>query len=471
MAVEVDMNSQVEVMQRTLRSRPNLEEVLRMTGLDAQAHTPDERERLLRDLERDTAIRAEGVRNLFTVAYESRDPDLAKRVVQALLTIFVEGNLGRSRRDMEQALRFLDEQIKSYEDQLSAAERRLADFKRQNVGLLQESGSVASRIETAKQGLLQVKGQLDDARTRRTTLIAQLKQIPEFLELDSSPQFVIQGNGRTPTELEQRIAQAQKKLDELTLKYTDKHPDVIATREMLASLQAQQKAAVASEPAGSGTAGQQWSGKQRTSNAVYEQVRLKLVETESEIQMYERRFSEQESEIARLEQLASAAPAVEAELTSLNRDYDVLKKNYEELLARREAAKLSQDADSSADKVEFRVVEPPEVPLVPSSPNRSILVTLVLLVGGGAGVGFAFLLAQLNNAFTTIQQMRAAFPLPVLGGVSEVAMMPHRRWRASGVVGFAAGVFGLAIAYATIIAFVRYSIQPGDLLAPLWNGI
>ena len=169
-AVDVDMNQQVEVMQRTLLSRPNLQKVLRATELNLLARTPEEEDRLLKQLNADTAIRPQGVHNLFTVEYINPNPTLARSVVQALLNIFVESNLGSSRRDMNQAQRFIDDRIKDYERQLKEAEQRLADFKRKNPDLTQGATTVASRLEAAKLRLAEIKSQLDDSSTRRASL-------------------------------------------------------------------------------------------------------------------------------------------------------------------------------------------------------------------------------------------------------------------------------------------------------------
>ncbi len=116
-AVETDLDQEVAIMQRTLLSRPNLAEVARATDLDLEATTPIEMEGLLSRIERSASIRAQG-RNLFTVGYIDGDPVLAKAVVQALLTIFVETNLGQNRQDMENARSFIESQLAIYQKQL-----------------------------------------------------------------------------------------------------------------------------------------------------------------------------------------------------------------------------------------------------------------------------------------------------------------------------------------------------------------
>jgi len=115
--------TQLEILQRTLLSRPNLEKLISKTDLDLTLNSPSDRERLLSRLA--TAIKVTPqTKNLFTIYYRDKSPKLAHDVVQTLLTIFVESATGGSRSDMENARRFLERQIQSYEQQLRYAASR-----------------------------------------------------------------------------------------------------------------------------------------------------------------------------------------------------------------------------------------------------------------------------------------------------------------------------------------------------------
>ncbi len=143
-------------------------------------------------------------------------------------------------------------------------------------------------------------------------------------------------------------------------------------------------------------------------------------------------------------------PSVLAEYQNMDRDYGVLRRNYDELLARLHAANIAEAADTQADKVQLRVVDPPEVPRLPISPNRILLVTGVLVAGLGAGAGACLLLAQLDRSFATVEQLRA-LGLPVLGGLSVVGAASTRTV-AFGVARFALALLGLAIIYGGVLA-------------------
>ncbi len=127
--------TQLEILQRTLLSRPNLEKLISKTDLDLTLNGQSDRERLMTRLASEIKVVPQ-TKNLFTITFRDRSPKIAHDVVQTLLTIFVESATGSNRTDMENARRFLERQIASYEQQLRAAEKRRAEFRARYVDIL-----------------------------------------------------------------------------------------------------------------------------------------------------------------------------------------------------------------------------------------------------------------------------------------------------------------------------------------------
>src|ERR1700758_1577641 len=127
LAADTDPSRHLDFMQRTLVSRPNLEQLIRLTDLDTGIRTPAEKEALFKRLATDIEVRPITT-NLLSLSYRDSDPILAKNIVQSLLTIFAEKMAGSSRADMDSAQRFLEGEIASYRDQLRAAEKRRAEL-------------------------------------------------------------------------------------------------------------------------------------------------------------------------------------------------------------------------------------------------------------------------------------------------------------------------------------------------------
>ena len=448
-----NLDQKVTYMKRTLLSRPNLAKVVRATDMDLAIKSDTEMERLLDKLEKEIEVRSQG-QDLFTIAYANRNPQTAQRVVQSLLNIFVESNLGENRTEMEKARAFVEAQIAQYERQLNEAERRLAKFKTDNMGMLSNAGTYVQRMESARQELQSATAAYQDAVLLRDQLQGQLVSIPQYLSIDQQPQVVVNAGGFSGTSLQLRIQELEKSLDSMLSQYTDQHPDVLSTRRILKRLQAEREAEVkTAEQAKSavGPDGQSVGGsKSSIPNPVYEQVKLRLVDADSQVVARQRKVEQAKADAERFAQLAATAPEIEAKHTALNRDYDVIKKNYEALLSRRESAKIAQAVDAETD-IQFRIVDPPEVPNVPVGPNRKLFLSLVLVAALGSGVALAYLLSQLDVSFASMAHLREAFGLPVLGSVSVVAFKRQRGLRLANVMAFAACLIALTAAYGGIV--------------------
>ncbi|MES2353881.1 MAG: XrtA system polysaccharide chain length determinant [Pseudomonadota bacterium] len=444
LAVPGNVDQQIVMVTRTLISRPNLEKVIRMADLDIKAKTAEEKEALLDKLTKQVELKSAGKDNLFTISYADATPDTAKKVVQSLLTIFVESSLGDKRKDADQARRFLDEQIKAYEQKLLLAENALKEFKQHNFGFVPGQGpgqDYYSRLGEANTVLSQARLELREAENGKNALRKQISgDEPVMLtdkEMSASP------------DLEARIQTLRKNLDGLRMNYTEEHPDITGTKRVLDQLEEQRKQEIeAKRKAGGGI----------RQNMTFQNLQLALAEAEAMVASLQARVSEYERRFSALKAAADKVPQVEAEYSQLNRDYDVNKQNYEKLLSRRESAQISGDMDANTGVMDFRIIDPPRVPLVPSSPNRPFLLSMVLLGGIAGGIGLAFVLSQIKPTFTDRKSLREATGLPILGGVSMIWTAQESKKRKKNFATWAASYFGLVATYAGIMAVLTLQL-------------
>ena len=414
--------SQLELLQRTALSRPNLEKLISKTDLELQITGPTDLERMVLDLYEGIHITAQ-TKNLFSISYRNASPKLAYDVVQQFLTIFIESRSGNNRSDMENAKQFLDQQISQYEQKLRLAETKRAEFRAKYIDLLPSDAGGTSRLEAARATQTQMEERLKDINLRHDMLKQQLATTPETL---SEADVATGGGGGNSA-----IAAAEAKLRELQLRYTDQHPDVIAQKNLLASLRANPP----SEPSASRPAA---SHGRSFANPVFGQLKLQLFENEGAAASLQRQIADQAKEIDKLAAIARGAPGLMAEYTDMNRDYDVLVKNHAELIARRESMRISSAADSETDKVKLDVVDPPQVPRIPVAPKRMLLDTAVLALGFAGGIGVALMLLQFDSSFETIDELRK-LDIPVAGSISLIAaVVPlHRRLLSAGSLAMA----------------------------------
>ncbi len=454
--ITVDSNTlnQVDIMQRTLLSRPNLQKVARLADLDLHATSLPQQEQIIADLGRQIRI-VNQAPNLFELTYENPQPQTAKKVIQSLLDIFVETNLGNTRKDIVVARSFIDEQIKEYERQLDAAERRLADFKAENVGFLPGDHNYSTRLEVARTEVAKTQGELAEARKSRDELKKQLAETPKFVETVNSgplgPDFgpPIGGAGMDSVL---RVPELEQRLKTLLLRYTERHPDVVEAKRLLELAKREEEERAAMEAEGSSPMPEPGGMKTTTSNPVYEQMRLQQVQLETTIASLESRLERQTSDVQKWEQLARAVPGVAAEMARLDRDHAVIKRNYDELVARREAARIGQDLETQTKAVQFRLVDPPEVPSRPTGPKRALFVSVVFVMGLGIGGAFAFFLSQLDSTMRHAEQLRMSFKLPVLGSVSMIQSAWAQRRRRIELASFGLACLSLVGAYLGLLS-------------------
>jgi polysaccharide chain length determinant protein (PEP-CTERM system associated) len=459
-AVDSNVLNEVDIMQRTLLSRPNLQKVARLADLDLGAKTLADQETVISDLQRKLKISSQG-RSLFELSYEGTQPVTAKKVIQSLLDIFVDGNLGNPRRDMVQAQSFINEQIREYEKQLEQAERRLADFKAQNMGFLPGDNNYSSKLESARNEAAKTQGELGEARKSRDELRKQVADVPKTIETvnvgslgpDLGPPI---GGGPATGDGVLRVPELEQKLKTLRLRFTDRHPDVIETKRLLELAKQEEEERAAKEAAGGPTQPQPGSVKTTASNPVYEQLKLAQIQQEQLIATLESRLERNQGDVRRWEQLARSVPGVAAEMARLDRDYSVIKRNYDELLARREAARIGQDLETQTKSVQFRLIDPPEVPAKPTGPNRLLFVSAVFVVGLGAGCVFAFFISQLDSTMRHVEQVRTAFQLPILGGVSMIQSAWAMRRQRIEVASFGLACLSLLGAYLGLLSIEMF---------------
>ncbi len=438
LAVQPNIDQMVTMMSRTLISRLNVEKVIRMANMDTGPDTPGDREQLIARVTKALAIKSAGRENLYSISYSDQDREQAKRVVQSLLTIFMQGNLGDKRKDSDSARQFIDEQLSSYSAKLVAAEDAVMAFKRRHLGLMPGEGrDYYGRLSDAKAALRQATLDLKEAMNSRDAIKQRLAGDAQISSRQSD-----KGTAIAPiSEIDGRIQALEQKLDGLRLTYTEQHPDIVAMVRIIAQLKEQKAAETSLEK----------PAPRATQGPVYEQLTVSLAAAEAKVAAMKTRVEEYGVRHSELQAAANALPQVEAEFKQLTRDYEVIKSRYDKLLERREAAQISGDVEASDVVLGYRVIDPPQVPLAPSAPNRPQLMSLVLLAALGGGLGFAFLLSQIKTTFNDERRLREASGLQVLGTIAMAWTEKQKRRRARGLFALLLSFLSLLSAYGAIM--------------------
>jgi polysaccharide chain length determinant protein (PEP-CTERM system associated) len=447
--VQANTEQQIAMLSRTLISRPNVEKLMRMADLDLEAKSASDRESLIDHVTKTFKIKSVGRDNLYILEYLDPSPQKAQKVVQSMTTIFVESGLGGKRNDTDSARRFLDDQIDIFRKKLEEAETRLKDFKLKNLELELDSqkGSDVRLGEITNQ-LSQARLELREAENGRNALRQQIVGAEGAAGIAGSSVAI------AVPEIDGRIDSMQRKLDALLQQYTEQHPDVRGTRRIIEDLEIQKKAEIAMRRK---LAAQNPTAVINT-DVVSQSLRATFANAEAQVASLRARVGEYESRLAAAKSKIKLMPQIEAEYAQLNRDYGVIKKNYDDLVQRRESASISEGMSAVSGVADFRLIDPPRASNSPAAPNRLLLLPMALLASLAAGLFASFAASQLRPTFFDSRTLRETTGLPYLGSVSRkltpVLRARERRSiiRAGLSAGALVGLYAIAIALVFVLA-------------------
>ena len=448
LAVQPNVEQQVVMLSRTLVSRPNVEKLVRMADLDLKNPSKAQQEALIETVTKNLSIQSTARDNLYTLAYRDSEPESAKRVVQSFVSIFVESSLGASRKDTATATTFINEQIKNYESKLEEAEGRLKEFRLKNISTMSSDGKdSAARLS-------EMSGQLDRARLEYREAVNARDAAKQQLEgervrgANNTMQSILQESSQsiaTP-EIDARIDAQKRNLDGLLQRYTDQHPDIISVRKLIKDLEEQKRKEVI-ELRKAALSAPMMSGGNANSNLAYQELTRLQATSEVQVASLRARVDEYSARYAQALAAVKTAPQMEAEAAQLNRDYAIHKKNYEDLVTRRESASMSGELDTASGVADFRLIDPPRVSPRPVAPNRLLLLSAALAASLIAGVFAAFAASHLRPVFHDALELRSRVELPILGVVTRLVTDSDRRHRRTDLLRFGAASGGLVGAF------------------------
>jgi polysaccharide chain length determinant protein (PEP-CTERM system associated) len=411
-AVEADSEKQADIVKRSLLARPTLDSVARAAGLYRNAKTPEAADAVLAQLTKGIAIDGSPQTRMYTISYANRNPATARDVVQAVLDVFIRGSADADSQDATEAETFFRQQVSDYAERLTTAEKRLADFKKRNIGMMPDDrGDYFARLQQEMATLEKSRADLSVARRQQEELRSKIVAgggPAERTNVPTSEQI------QQATAIDGQIAQSRRELDGLLLRYTDRHPQVIALRDTIQRLE-QRRMNVAGNVRVTGGSGTGESGG--SGDIVVSSLQIALNNADVQVASLETQVHQSEGRVGEMRRLMSVRPEVEAQLTRLNRDYGVTKDRYETLLQRLESAKISHRVDESGN-TRFEVLERPRLPLRPVSPPRFLFTLGALIAAIAAGLVAALLMATLRPVFTNRRGVEESLRLPVIGVVA-----------------------------------------------------
>lgn len=449
LTVESGIEDALNVMSRIILSRENLEEVIRQTDMDLKANNSQAMDKLVKDLAGSIQLE-EGDRNrrrksnIYELSYKGDSAEHVYQVVSKLLNTLIEKTLNSTRTDTAAAQQFLDRQIAEYEGRLTIAEQGLAEFKQANVGFMPDvKGGYYNRLQREQGELDSIRSELELAKRRLTEMRKQLQGEAPLLDSNSYGSAQLQ-----------KLRGYREQLENLLTQYTEEHPDVQALRSTIADVMSNQNA-------DNDEFVEIGSGDSVEFNPVYQQLKGEIHKASVEVETLKIKLIEKTNRVETLKQSVDIIPEVEAKLSKLNRDYEITRERYLDLVDRRESARLAQEVGQSGSNINFKIIDPPRVPSKPSGPNRYLLLTAVLFVAMSAGLGWGFLRYLLQPTFVDSSQIRDKIGLPILGSVGLYLTAEHKKRRQLQLTSF---IIGFILLAGVFVGALLFSGQGSELV-------
>jgi polysaccharide chain length determinant protein (PEP-CTERM system associated) len=343
----------------------------------------------------------------FSISFTYDQPRMAQQVCGEITSMFIDENLKARQQSAQGTTQFLQKQLEDSKKKLDEQDARLAKFKAQYLGQLPDQAQTNMNV------LMGLRTQLDAV----TQALARAQQDKTYTESVLAQQLAAweatqkEGSSASPSALQQQLATLQTQLVSLQSRYTEDYPDVVKTKRDIEQLKRQLQQAESSSP-------KKPANDDKTTSLLeppqIQQLRLTVRQYEQTLQEKTREQERLQHDIQVYQGRVQLTPMVEEQYKALTRDYQTALNFYNDLLAKKSQSEMATDLELRQQGEQFRVMDPPNLPVEPSFPNRP-LITLGG-VGGGLGLGLilAFGLEMMDKSLRNEADVQFYLKLPAL---------------------------------------------------------
>jgi len=456
---QVDVNSRLSTIQKQVTSRTELQRIINRFGLYKEMierNTPIEL--VIDEMQRHIFVRLQSTSagaNAFTIAFRGSDPRTIRDVTAELAARFIDANSDETRREAYTTIDQLEEQIETVKTQLEKIENERAGYLIRNPDAI--AGQEQSMLGQMNSLSMIRQSQQSSIDALRAQISANEQLLAAMKSQDTVEPEPPLAYGQTEGQLRSRRAESEAQLRQLLIKYTEKAPEVVAVRVQLEAINRElddlknksEQDRVARRAA-------------RNANPQAQSMEIKIATDRKELERKQADLERTNAQIAELQSRLRSTPLLATEATKIERDYDVLRKRYDDLIAKRDNAKFGAKVINDFSGETFRMQDPANLSEVPVSPKRRLLYPLSLLIGLLTGLIAAMAIEA--RAVTTIRDAKDVAHytrLPLLVTVPKIVTEQERRWLPLITT---AKVLGVLLLIASAIPLLYQAIKASRVL-------
>src|SRR5256885_11941543 len=451
--VAADLQQRLQSMTQQILSRTRLQGIIQTFHLYAgEGNVADSEtlvERMRQDIKIDlvSAPGRPGELTAFKISYSARTPTLAQQVTGELTSLFIEENLRNRQQQSEDTTAFLQNQLEDARKDLAQQEQRLREFKTKYLGQLPEQLQSNVQILAGLQAQLQAASEARDHAQQQKLYLESLLQQNRALRAASADNTA----SAPPSSLDDELDKLKAQYADLSTRYTENHPDVVRLKQQIASTEKLKKQSDADIKAGKGSS----TATRMAQVGPIAQVEGQLKANELEISNRTDEVKRVQGEIDQYRGRLNLTPVREEELSAFTRDHEQLKENYQSLMAKNMKSELATNLEKRQQGEQFRIIDPPSLPLKPYFPDRFKMSLVGVALGLVLSLGLTAAMETIAPRIHKEEDLQELISAPVLAGIPSLltAEKQQQRRKFMWLESAAAAVLLLLIPALTLLVY------------------
>lgn len=404
-AVATEVTDRARHARETIFGRRIMSQILVDTGLVQENQPLSDQDALIKQVTDRTTITNVG-RNLIRIDYQDSDPERAFNTTKRLAELFISESVAGKAAESQAAFEFIDKQSQEYQEKLTTAEEALKEFRSANVDAQPGSDAdIATRLSGFQTRIEETARELREAEIRKTSLEKQLSG-----EAETASAITRESQYRA------RIAELTTQLETLRLSYHDTYPDIVRLRHQIGDLN-QAIDAERQRRDDARAAGRPIIDESVVNNPMYQQLRRELSQTKVQIDTLSARMTQARQQMQLELERGKRVHGGAARLAELTRDYQVNREIYQDLLRRRENARVSMNLDKENQGLTFRIQEPAREPTAPSGPRFWHFMLGGMVLGLVIPLGLIYAKLQFDSKIRIAPLVTERLGIPMLAAV------------------------------------------------------
>lgn len=442
-----DLQSRLQSITQQILSRTRLLRIIKQLNLYAVYSRPDDHsspddlvERMRKDIQIDLNRSGDGSLTSFNINYSARSPETARAVTNELCNLFINENLEVRQQQSKATTDFLENQLQAARQDLAEQEQKVKDFKDKHLGEL------PGQVEANLQVLAGLQSQLQneqDALTRARQQDAYVQSLLNQYRAVRRSVTAVDGRPVSLPAVDQELERLNGELQDLRAHYTEKHPDVRKVKNQIAEAEHSKVQLQQTPPPTPEHKDQPSSAADLDESAPMFQLENQLTANNYEITNHQTTIKELQGRIGQYQARLNEEPVLEQQLADITRGYDQSKADYDSLLKKKNESELATNLEFQQKGEHFRVLDPPNLPLKPFSPQRIKLFGIGMALGIVLGAGFSVVREHLYDQIFSERELKKLLPFNVMVEIPPVPTLEQQthqtrmntlRWMATGMV-------------------------------------